>query len=136
MRYKDTNKFINKAYPDEALFVLMARDKTAPQIILDWVKANLFNQPSKKLQEAIAVAFEMMETQEAISARIENEYKKRMPPFMKPERKVLLDNFLKPYEGTGMPGHDFKIISREDYDLIINLFKQNPILLEYINDFK
>ena len=48
-----------KAEDDEMLFVLRAQDKTAPLVILDWIKMNFENCPASKLREAFECALEM-----------------------------------------------------------------------------
>ena len=63
MGYKDDDKCIQKAYYDERLFVLMARDPSAPAAIIEWIKNNIGVQPREKLQEAFDAALEMHETQ-------------------------------------------------------------------------
>lgn len=56
MSYKKTDKCIQKAFDDEMLFVLMTRDKTAPSIVLEWIKQNIHIQPEEKLREAFECA--------------------------------------------------------------------------------
>jgi hypothetical protein len=59
MGYKNSDPCIKKAYEDERLFVLMARDCTSPQVIMEWVKLNYNIQPIEKIVEAIECAKEM-----------------------------------------------------------------------------
>lgn len=59
MGYKLTDPCLKKAYADEKLFVLMARDGTAPLVILEWIKLNIATQPREKLIEALDAAIEM-----------------------------------------------------------------------------
>jgi hypothetical protein len=59
MGYKKTDKCIEKAFDDELLFVLMARDVTAPLVVIDWIKQNVHIQPPDKLHEALDCAIEM-----------------------------------------------------------------------------
>lgn len=61
MGFKKDDPCIRKAFPDERLFVLMARDHTAPGVICEWIKRNLGNQPPEKLHEALDCALEMYE---------------------------------------------------------------------------
>lgn len=60
MGYKGSDKCLNKAKEDEMLFVLMARDETAPITILEWIKLNLHKQPEDKLREAFDCAMTMI----------------------------------------------------------------------------
>lgn len=48
-----------KAGDDEMLFVLRAQDKTAPLVILEWMKINFFTCPPSKLREAFDCLMEM-----------------------------------------------------------------------------
>lgn len=57
LKHNDT--CLAKAYPDEMLFVLMARDASAPAIILEWMKRNIGIQPREKLAEAFECAYAM-----------------------------------------------------------------------------
>lgn len=52
-----------KAFDDEMLFILMARDFTAPEVVIEWIKLNLHKQPPEKLKEAFECAMEMVRTQ-------------------------------------------------------------------------
>lgn len=70
MSTKANDGHIAKALPDEMLFVLMARDITAPEVILKWIELNLYNQPPEKLQEAFSCALKMVATQEDVRMRI------------------------------------------------------------------
>ena len=54
---------MKKAFDDEMLFVLMGRDATAPKVVLEWIKENLFTQPEDKLREAFECALKMKNTQ-------------------------------------------------------------------------
>ena len=62
MSYKDIDKCIKNAEPDEMLFVLMARDIYAPEVIIEWIKMSLRGQPKEKLHEALDCAIEMTKT--------------------------------------------------------------------------
>jgi hypothetical protein len=61
MGYKSTDTCIQKAFDDERLFVLMARDATSPQVVGEWIKQNIGLQPREKLIEALDCAIEMWE---------------------------------------------------------------------------
>lgn len=61
MGYKKNDPCIKKAYDDERLFVLMARDPEAPRTIIHWISRSLGKQPTDKLREAMACALEMQE---------------------------------------------------------------------------
>lgn len=63
MSYKENDACLQKALPNEMLFVLMARDPTAPIAVLEWVILNLDKQPKDKIIEAIKCASEMIKTQ-------------------------------------------------------------------------
>ncbi len=69
MSNKNSNTCIQKALDDESLFVLMARDVTAPLVILEWIKLNLGKQPEEKLMEAFNLAMEMHRTCQSIQLR-------------------------------------------------------------------
>lgn len=69
MGYKKTDLCLEKAFEDERLFVLMARDYTAPEIVLEWVKKNIHTQPEAKLREAFECALEMSKTFIVMNAR-------------------------------------------------------------------
>ncbi len=62
MGYKTSDPCLKKAFDDEKIFVLMARDATAPLVIMEWIKLNIGIQPVEKLQEAYDCAMEMKET--------------------------------------------------------------------------
>lgn len=59
MGYKHNDPCLTKAFEDERLFVLMARDPTAPQVIRIWAELNKLTQPAAKLREAEQCAQEM-----------------------------------------------------------------------------
>lgn len=61
MGYKKTDRCIEKAFDDERLFVLMARDPTAPLVIARWIELNQGIQPESKLIEAALCMKEMLE---------------------------------------------------------------------------
>lgn len=77
MSYKDQDKCIAKAYPDEMLFVLMARDSTAPDVIDFWIILNRTKQPAEKLAEARACAQTMRETRGQIITRVDVDLNKK-----------------------------------------------------------
>ncbi len=62
-----TDKCWAKAFDDEMLFILMARDHTSPMVIMEWIKLNLHKQPPEKLREAFESALEMVRTTEQIN---------------------------------------------------------------------
>jgi len=62
MSYKSKDKCIANAEEDEMLFVLMARDIYAPEVIIEWIKMSLRGQPKEKLHEALDCAIEMCKT--------------------------------------------------------------------------
>jgi len=59
MGYKATDPCLQKAFDDERLFVLMTRDQSAPEVVLEWIKLNIHRQPDHKLREAFECALEM-----------------------------------------------------------------------------
>lgn len=59
MGYKKDDECIKKAYDDERIFVLMARDPAAPTTIMQWISRSLGSQPPEKLHEALDCAIEM-----------------------------------------------------------------------------
>jgi hypothetical protein len=75
MGYKKTDKCIEKAYDDERLFVLMARDPQAPEVIIKWIAHSLGNQPDAKIREALECAIEMQNTGHIFRERKEREEK-------------------------------------------------------------
>jgi len=62
MAYKKNDPCLEKAFEDEMLFVLMARDETAPAMVIEWIKINLRKQPEEKLREAFECAMKMIKT--------------------------------------------------------------------------
>jgi hypothetical protein len=77
MGYKKTDKCIEKAYDDERLFVLMARDPQAPEVIIKWIAHSLGNQPDNKIREALECAIEMQKTGHIFRERKEQEEKEK-----------------------------------------------------------
>lgn len=69
MGYKATDPCLEKALDDERLFVLMTRDETAPDVIMEWIRLNLGKQPKEKLIEALECALEMRERRAEIKYR-------------------------------------------------------------------
>lgn len=63
MGYKKDDPCLQKAYDDEKLFVLMARDDKAPRTILHWISESFYDQPDAKLREAFECALEMKHNQ-------------------------------------------------------------------------
>jgi hypothetical protein len=56
---KYTSHCLSKAGDDEPIFVLRAKDRTAPAAIGQWVLINQGIQPEEKLNGALALAEEM-----------------------------------------------------------------------------
>ena len=69
MSTKDKDQCIKNAFEDEMLFVLMARDITAPQVIRHWVGLNKGKHPQAKLEEALACALKMEKQHQEITLR-------------------------------------------------------------------
>ena len=63
MGYKNSDPCLKKAYDDERLFVLMARDPSASRVVIEWIKINVISQPPEKLHEALDCAIEMANSQ-------------------------------------------------------------------------
>lgn len=70
MAYKQNDPCLKKAYDDEKIFVLMARDISAPTTILEWLKLAFYDQPDDKLREAFEAAIEMKNRRPDIINRI------------------------------------------------------------------
>jgi hypothetical protein len=73
MGYKKDDKCIQKAFEDESLFVLMARDHTAPEVVVEWIKMNLYSQSAAKLHEALDRALKMAGEREGVLNQIQYE---------------------------------------------------------------
>lgn len=73
MGLKATDKCIKKAFEDEMLFVLMARDASSPHVVIEWIKWNLSCQPAEKLHEALDCAIKMNETCNLMNIRKQQE---------------------------------------------------------------
>lgn len=56
---KHTSRCLRKAADDEPIFVLRAKDPTAPKIVRLWASANKNRQPDEKIRGAYHLAFEM-----------------------------------------------------------------------------
>lgn len=69
MSYKHTDPCIQKAFDNEMLFVLMARDETAPAVVMEWIKLNIGKQPEEKLREAFECAMTMYKTNAEMQIR-------------------------------------------------------------------
>ena len=69
MGYKKDDPCIQKAFDDERLFVLMTRDETAPEVVMEWIKLNIHKQPEAKLREAFDCAMEMKYRREEMVRR-------------------------------------------------------------------
>lgn len=59
MSTKHNSQCLLKAGDDEPIFVLRAKDPTAPAVIVKWVAENIGKQPYDKLMEAVKVAHDM-----------------------------------------------------------------------------
>lgn len=66
MGYKNDDPCIKKALDNERLFVLMTRDEVAPEVVVEWIKLSLRQQPPEKLHEALDCAIEMMRRKDAV----------------------------------------------------------------------
>jgi len=71
MTTKAEDQHLKKALPDEPIFVLLARDITAPEVVAEWIKKNLALQPAEKLHEALDCAIKMAQENETIRAAAE-----------------------------------------------------------------
>jgi hypothetical protein len=69
--YKKSDLCIQNAFDNEMLFVLMARDVTAPAVVVDWIGRNIGKQPAEKLHHALDAAIEMYNRQPEFSYRKE-----------------------------------------------------------------
>jgi hypothetical protein len=63
MEIEDSNSCLNKAEPDEMLFVLLGRDMVAPNVIREWCRLRIACGKNKlhdaQIQEALACAHRM-----------------------------------------------------------------------------
>ena len=59
MATKKDSACLQKALDDEPIFVLRAKDPSAPEIIVNWCAKNLGEQPEYKIEEAMHIAQEM-----------------------------------------------------------------------------
>jgi hypothetical protein len=59
MAYRDDCSCLEKAAPDEPIFVLRAQDLTAPKVVLNWISENFLTCPDEKLREAFEHALRM-----------------------------------------------------------------------------
>jgi hypothetical protein len=75
MGLKKDDRCLAKAYDDEMLFVLMARDATAPEVVVEWIKQSIRTQPREKLMEALECALCMVNSNKPIRGRIERDKK-------------------------------------------------------------
>jgi len=70
MGYKKIDRCLEKAYDDEPIFVLMARDPQAPYCIMQWIALSQDSQPPEKLQEAFEHSLRMVKARADILRRI------------------------------------------------------------------
>jgi len=73
MGYKKNDPCLTKAFDDERLFILMTRDETAPTVVVEWIKLNLWAQPPEKLHEALDCAIEMAKRCADVRTQVINE---------------------------------------------------------------
>ncbi len=66
METKTDNSCLQKALPDEPLFVLMTRDDVAPRVIVEWIKESILTQPADKLHKALDCAIHMATEHEKV----------------------------------------------------------------------
>ncbi len=66
---KTDSPILKKAYDDEKLFPLLARDQSAPKIIALWIAENIHTQPAHKLLEALQTAIDMSDQHAAVNNR-------------------------------------------------------------------
>lgn len=59
MGYVGQDPILKKVEPDEMIFVLRAKDSTAPSLVLEWIKVNFETVSEEKLREAFDCALEM-----------------------------------------------------------------------------
>lgn len=86
MGYKKDDPCIQKAFDDKRLFVLMTRDETAPEVVIEWIKLNIHKQPEAKLREAFDCAMEMRRRRVGIVQRkLVNAFKENHERFSKLE---------------------------------------------------
>lgn len=78
MGHKSDDQHLQKAFPEETLFVLMARDAAAPKTIVEWIKESLTSQPEGKLHEALDTAIKMAKQQAEIEKKKQAEKEKNM----------------------------------------------------------
>jgi hypothetical protein len=58
---KNANSCLNKAHPDEPLFVLRGQDVSSPKVVLHWIAKNFESASEFKLREAFDIAMKMRE---------------------------------------------------------------------------
>lgn len=78
--YKHNDKHLEKAFENEPIFVLLARDPVASKVIMEWVKLSLRTQPASKLNQAVNWAKKFTEEQQVYA--------------LKAKRKNLQDEFI------------------------------------------
>lgn len=60
MATKETSVCLDKAAPDEQIFVLRAQDVSSPHLVMEWIKMNLETCPEDKLRQAFETALKML----------------------------------------------------------------------------
>lgn len=73
MGYKKNDPCLDKAYDDERIFVLLARDPAAPSAIMQWIARSIETQPAEKLKEALDCALKMRDTCDTFRKRRQDE---------------------------------------------------------------
>lgn len=56
---KENNSCLEKAKPNEPIFVLRGQDRSSPKLILQWMAENFENLSNQRLQEAFDTAMSM-----------------------------------------------------------------------------
>jgi len=56
---KRNSEVLNKAQPNEEIFVLREIDETSPVIIMEWIKENFYTASEEKLRSAFEIALRM-----------------------------------------------------------------------------
>lgn len=71
--YKHDDPCLKSAYDDERIFVLLARDGTAPEVVIEWIKLNIHRQHPNKLREALETALDMVRRGKEFRSRRDTE---------------------------------------------------------------
>lgn len=73
MGYKKTDTCIQKAFDDEPLFVLMARDPMAYPTVMFWISLSESHHDGAKIEEAKQIATKMFELHQEFRIRAEDQ---------------------------------------------------------------